>query len=68
MVEFSTYTQIAYDVADQKGFGDQLRGPGTQETNRRFLSQLAEAYNANDHSEATRSQAESFLEEAVSPP
>ena len=68
MVEFSEYVSIAYDVADSKGFGNQLRGPGTQPANNQFMSQLGEAYNANNHSEASRSAAVEFLEANVGPP
>jgi hypothetical protein len=68
MVEFSEYVSIAYDVADSKGFGEQLRGPGTQPANNRFMSDLGKAYNANDHSEASRSAAVDFLEANVGPP
>ena len=68
MVEFSEYVSIAYDVADSKGFGDQLRGPGTAPANQQFMSQLGQAYNANDHSEASRSAAYDFLEAHVGPP
>jgi hypothetical protein len=68
MVEFSEYVSIAYGVADEKGFGDQLRGPGTQQANNQFMSELGEAYNANNHSEANRSAAYDFLEANVGPP
>jgi len=68
MVEFSTYVQLAYDVAEQKGFRDDLRGPGTQQANQRLMSQLASAYNRNDHDEASRSAARRFLEENLGPP
>jgi hypothetical protein len=68
MVTFNRYTEIAYEVADSKGFGDQLRGPGTQQVNQEFLRQLGAAYRENDHSEATSSEARAFLKDAVSPP
>jgi hypothetical protein len=68
MVTFSEYTELAYEVAESKGFADQLRGAGTQEANQRFISELAEAYNANDHSEASRQAARRFLDERVGPP
>jgi len=68
MVEFSRYVEIAYSVADSKGFGDQLRGPGSQPANQRFLSQLADAYNENNHSEASEQAARSFLQSSVGPP
>jgi hypothetical protein len=66
MVEFSEYVSIAYEVADEKGI--QLTGPGTAQANQQFMSQLGEAYNANDHSEASRSAAYDFLEANVGPP
>lgn len=68
MVEFSRYVEIAYTVADQKGFGDQLRGPGTQPENRQFMRQLSNAYNVNNHAEASESAARAFLRENVGPP
>jgi hypothetical protein len=68
MVEFSRYVQIAYEVAESKGFASQLRGSGTQQVNRTFLSQLAEAYNELDHSEASEASATKFLEENLGPP
>lgn len=68
MVEFSTYTRLAYEVADEKGFGNRLRGPGTQAVNREFLSQLGEAYNRNNHAEASESAAYQFLKDNVGPP
>jgi hypothetical protein len=68
MVEFSEYVSIAYEIADEKGFSDQLRGQGTQPANNRFMSELGEAYNANDHAEASRSAAYAFLEANVGPP
>jgi len=68
MVEFSEYVSIAYEIADEKGFRDQLRGPGSQAANQNLMSELAAAYNANDHSEATRTQAYSFLEANLGPP
>lgn len=68
MVEFSEYVKIAYAVAEQKGFRNQLQGPGTQSANQQFLSQLARAYNENNHSEASRSKAREFLEASVGPP
>jgi hypothetical protein len=68
MVAFSEYVSIAYEIIDEKGFGDQLRGPGSQPANNQFMSQLGEAYNANNHSEASRSAAYDFLEANVGPP
>ena len=68
MVEFSEYVSIAYDVADSKGFGNQLRGSGSQPAIQNMMSELAAAYNANNHSEATRSQARTFLEANLGPP
>jgi len=68
MVKFSLYVGIAYETAEEKGFVDQLRGPGTQEANQQFMSQLAAAYNANDHDDASEQAARAFLREAVGPP
>jgi len=44
MVAFGTYVGIAYEVAEQKGI--RLEGPGTQDVNQQFMSQLADAYNS----------------------
>lgn len=68
MVTFSRYTEIAYQVADRKGFGDQLRGPGTQARNQRFIRELAQAYNSRGHSEATEAEARQFLMSNVMAP
>jgi hypothetical protein len=68
MVEFSEYVSIAYEVAEEKGIANQLRGPGTQQANNQFMSQLGQAYNENNHSEASRSAAYAFLEANVGPP
>lgn len=68
VVTFAEYTQIAYEVAEQKGFASQLRGPGSQPANQRFLSELADAYNSNNHSEASRQAATQFLRANVGPP
>lgn len=63
MVTFARYTSLAYDIA--KSRGAQLSGQGTQQANRQFVSQLAELYNENNHSEATEQQARAFLEDAI---
>jgi hypothetical protein len=68
MVEFSEYVSIAYEIADEKGFANQLRGPGSRPANNQFMSELGKAYNANNHSEASRSAAYDFLEANVGPP
>jgi hypothetical protein len=68
MVEFSEYVSIAYEIADEKGFRNQLQGSGSQPANQNLMSELAAAYNANDHSEATRSEAYSFLQANLGPP
>jgi hypothetical protein len=67
MVEFSRYIELAYEISEEKGI-DGLEGPGSQPANQRFMSQLAEAYNENDHAEASESDAEAFLRENVAPP
>jgi hypothetical protein len=43
MPQFSRYVQLAYEVADEKGFRDQLRGPGTAPANQSLMSELATA-------------------------
>jgi hypothetical protein len=63
MVEFSRYVEIGYEVAREKGA--ELSGPGTQEANREFMSMLSEAYNQNDHSEASEQAARRFLREEI---
>lgn len=68
MVQFSRYVGLAYEIAESKGFADQLRGPGSQQANQRFMSELADAYNENNHSEASVSAARQFLEANVGPP
>jgi hypothetical protein len=68
MVSFNRYTEIAYEVADQKGFGNRLRGEGTAPINQEFLSQLGDAYTENGHNEATEAEARRFLEANVHPP
>lgn len=68
MVQFSQYVSIAYDVAESKGFADQLRGAGTQDANRKLMSQLGEAYNEYGHSKATESEARRFLRSNLGPP
>jgi hypothetical protein len=68
MVQFSQYVKMAYSIAESKGFADRMRGPGTAEVNQRFMSALAEAYNANNHSEASMAAARRFLEQNVAPP
>jgi len=68
MPQFSRYVEIAYEVAEQKGFADQLRGPGTQAANQSFMSQLAKAYNKFDHREATDQAARQFFQENLGPP
>jgi hypothetical protein len=68
MVTFSRYVEIAYEVADEKGFGGDLRGPGSGPANNRFMSELADAYNRNDHAEASEQAARRFLQDAVQPP
>lgn len=68
MVAFGTYVGLAYEVAEEKGFADQLRGPGTQQENQRLMSELADAYNANNHVEATEDQARAFLRQNLMPP
>jgi hypothetical protein len=68
MPVFSRYVELAYEVADQKGFGSQLRGPGTQRANQRFMSQLADAYNANNHRQASEAAARQFFQERLGPP
>lgn len=68
MVAFSRYVEIAYELAESKGFADQLQGPGTGPANNRFMSQLADAYNQNGHAQATEAQARQFLQDAVGPP
>lgn len=67
MVAFGTYVGIAYEVAEQKGITE-LQGEGTQERNQKFMSELATAYNENNHAEATESQARQFLKKNVVPP
>jgi len=66
MVAFGEYVSIGYEVAEEKGI--QLTGPGTAAANQQFMSQLADAYNENNHVEASRSAAYDFLEDAVGPP
>lgn len=68
MPEFSRYVQLAYEVADEKGFGDRLRGPGTQAANQRLMSELATAYRENGHREATVAQAREFFRQNLGPP
>ena len=68
MPEFSRYVELAYEIADEKGFGDQLRGPGTAQENQQLMSELAEAYNSNNHREATDSQARAFFRQNLGPP
>jgi hypothetical protein len=68
MVTFATYVGLAYDVLEAKGHAESLRGQGTQEENQRFMRQLSQAYNANDHAEATEEQARQFLRANVGPP
>lgn len=63
MVTFAKYTELAYEIAESKGA--QLTGPGTQADNQAFIKMLAEAYNRNDHVEATEAQARSFLEDNI---
>lgn len=57
MVAFNTYVEIAYEVAAEKGVP--VREP------QRFMRELGAAYNRNNHSEASRSEARAFLREAV---
>lgn len=66
MVAFGTYVKIGYEVAEQKGI--RLEGEGTQDVNQQFMSQLANAYNENNHVEATEAQARKFLQANVGPP
>lgn len=69
MVTFAEYVGIAYSVARSRPWYQQrMKGQGTQPAHNRFMSQLADAYEANGHQKATRQQARSFLEEAVGPP
>lgn len=68
MVAFSEYVSIGYEIAEEKGFIDQLNGPGSQQANQQFMSELATAYNENNHIEASRSAAYDFLEQNVMPP
>lgn len=68
MVEFSTYVSLAYEIAAEKGFRNQLRGAGTQGANQQLMSQLADAYNANNHDEASRAEARRFLKDRLQPP
>jgi hypothetical protein len=63
MVTFATYVKLAYEVADQKGAT--LSGPGTQDENQQFMSMLADVYNENNHSEASKQAARRFLEEEI---
>lgn len=57
MVTFSTYVSLAYDVVDEKGLS--VDDPAE------FMGDLADVYNANNHREASRSAAKSFLRNAV---
>lgn len=66
MVAFGTYVSIGYEVAESKGI--RLTGPGTQDANQQFMSQLADAYNEYDHVEATEQEARQFLQANVGPP
>lgn len=69
MVAFSRYVELAYEIAKSRPwYNRRMRGPGTQSVHRRFVSQLADAYNENNHQQATVSQARSFLEENIGPP
>jgi len=68
MPQFSRYVELAYEVADEKGFGDQLRGPGTAPANQRLMSELATAYNENNHRQATDQQARAFFRQNLGPP
>lgn len=68
MVTFSTYVSLAYEVAEEKGFRSQLRGVGSQQANQNLMSDLAYAYNENNHSEASRRSAKQYLKQNLRPP
>lgn len=69
MVTFARYTQLAYEIAKSRPwYSSEMTGEGSRRANNQFIQELARAYNANDHSEATEAQARRFLKENIGPP